>query len=319
MEFVCREVFFLLFNLLIISNNDQNIIKEVFSQPRFYNDSKVLSIGYGSTIAVVELKNKDLVSGIADRLFIWDVQNGYEKMNFTGHFSGVYSLANLPDGNLASGWGCGLIIVWNVEQEIVKANFTAHSGSVTNLLMLPNGDLLSNSGKEIKIWNLVYYSLKNTIIEKASVREIISLPNGYIAAGLNDKSIIVQNLNDGSIKRNFTNNQYRIRSLTLLPSGDLASGHTDGSIKIWNIIDGSIKRIFPGNSQFWYPTNSLAALPNGLLASGYGNGTTIIWNVNDGTQIRTLPGNTGGIKSMVVLSNGELVTGSYLGTITIWY
>ncbi len=76
---------------------------------------------------------------------------------------------------------------------------------------------------------------------KSYVTSLAVLPNGDLASGAFDTTIIIWNVYDGSMIRNLSGHINAVTSLTVLLNGDLVSGSYQ-KIIIWNTNDGSIKR-----------------------------------------------------------------------------
>ena len=70
------------------------------------------------------------------------------------HSSGVWSLAELQNGNIAGGNRDGVIRIWNKDTGSVIRDITGLAGNVKKLAVLKNGDLVSgDDGGNVNIWN----------------------------------------------------------------------------------------------------------------------------------------------------------------------
>jgi len=73
---------------------------------------------------------------------------------FQGHRGGVWALAVLPDGRLASGSDDCTIWLWNASSGSFLAVFEGHQGGVRALAVLPDGRLASGSDDDtIRLWD----------------------------------------------------------------------------------------------------------------------------------------------------------------------
>lgn len=104
---------------------------------------------------LAELGDGRLVSASWDKeLRVWDVASGNCQAVLKGHSRGVYAVAALPGGAVASGSGSGdnSIIVWDVDAHRRAATLDGHSDNVNALVVLHDGHLASGSDdKSIRI------------------------------------------------------------------------------------------------------------------------------------------------------------------------
>lgn len=227
-----------------------------------------------------------LVSGSLKDITNWDPANGELLRTFVGHTDSVNSLAVLKDGTLISGSQDKTIRVWDVKNNQTLNVLKGHSSGILALLVLPDGNVASSSLRpyaEIRIWNIT----------------------------------------SGQTVKQLTGHTNSIYSLYMLSDGLLASGSADKTIKIWNTTSGEIEKSLVQSATMFPPTiaiYSLAELPDHTLAScsNIPNIEIIIWNVKNGQQLRKLYGHKYPSKSLVVLSDGRLVSGSEDEAIRIW-
>ncbi len=101
----------------------------------------------------------------------------------TWHTNRIYSLAVLPNGDLASGSFDSIIKVWDSNTGILRKILSDHTSTVWPLAKLQNGDLTSGSGdRTIKIWDIDSLTVKRSFI--AHSWNIYSwMKNGNLASG----------------------------------------------------------------------------------------------------------------------------------------
>ena len=122
-------------------------------------------------------------------------------------FGGVLSLALLPDGQLAAGYGTRgdtSVRLWDVRRRVLDAVLTGHALSVYALAVLPDGRVLSGGGDELKVWDerALYVRGGEATAECAATLQV---PVGV--------SIVF--------------------ALAVLRDGSVASAHHDGHLLVW--------------------------------------------------------------------------------------
>ena len=206
-------------------------------------------------------------------IIIVDINKEIFKLPIVGHTDLIKSMTLLNNGNLASLSFDNTIKIWNTETSELISNIDLNEIELDSIVALSNGDLMSSSTNSLIIWDIKNGSIKkiyeniyaHNLVEltngkiaysdgldirimllddgsiwktlsghKDYVNSIIALKNGYIASGSDDKTIIIWNSKDGSIKQNITDGHTKeITALCLLDDEMIASGSTDKSIVIW--------------------------------------------------------------------------------------
>jgi WD40 repeat protein len=121
----------------------------------FSPDGKTLASGSGRTLGHIN-EDKTLKLLKDKTIKLWDVSSGTELRTFTGHSSGVLSVAFSPDGKtLASGSEDHTIKLWEVESGRERT-LSGHTGWVHSVAFSPDGKTLaSGSGDtKIKLWDV---------------------------------------------------------------------------------------------------------------------------------------------------------------------
>ncbi|CAF0802278.1 unnamed protein product [Brachionus calyciflorus] len=200
---------------------------------------------------------------------------------------------------------------------------STHTSSIRSLFAFPNGFLASSSEDySIKIWNsnngslirtLIGSLLRNISVHSQSILCLSILPNGLLASGAKDGTIKIWDSNTGSLVKILVEQNEPIYSLTIFKNGYLAYSDTLNE---------------EGNSTI----RSMNILQNGNLVSGLDAPKTMVdtitmvhpckiiklWSPNLDSLIRTLSGHTDKIKSLAILTNGILASGSNDQDINLW-
>lgn len=190
------------------------------------------------------------------------------------------------------------------------------------------GRLVSGSDDmTIRIWDVTTRTSRVLKGHTRWVHSLAVLPDGCLVSGSDDRTIRMWNVMTGA-SRVLGRHDSCIYSLAVLPDGQLASGSADRTIRIWNVLTG-ISQVLKGHIDI---IRCLVVLPDGRLASGSGDTTIRIWDIPTGTFLQTnlakrcqhsgtpevLRGHTNTVRSLTVLSDGRLASGSADKTIRIW-
>ena len=240
-----------------------------------------------------------MASGSEDNTIkIWNTDDGSVVRTLTGHNADIFSLAVLPNGNLASGSGDTTIKIWNTDEGLIRT-LTGHTDAIKALAVLQNGYLASASNDTtIKIWNTDNQSLINTFSGYNTYgNSLAALENGRFATVGLDDTIKIFDPNYGLIR----NISYSFKSFALqgLPNSQIAIGGWK-EIKIFNTDDGSLIRTLEGHK---FPVLFLKYLPNGNLVSGDNSGKINNWNLNEGSSKKT--SNTGSSSNAFTILPGK--------------
>jgi WD40 repeat protein len=111
----------------------------------------------GEMLSLVVLNQSSIASGSTNwQIQVWNVQEGVELRQLTGHSGQVNWLELLQNGHLASASSDKTIRIWNLESDVdsLIMTFFAHTSSTNCLALLSDGNLASGSHDEsIKIWH----------------------------------------------------------------------------------------------------------------------------------------------------------------------
>jgi WD40 repeat protein len=208
-----------------------------------------------------------------------------------GHEKGVFCLALLPDGNLASGSEDETIRIWDMTTGETLKILREHKGTIFALTILSNETLVSG-GEDCRIilWNILN---GNKIFQLEGHTDMISCllvlnkhsnnNNNLLASGSYDKSIRIWNTNKPNEPlKILIGHENEVLSLVNLSDGNIASGSKDKTIRIWNITSGDTIKILNCD----YPISSLASLKENQLIS---SPVVVIWDLlNDDCKLKQL-------------------------------
>jgi WD40 repeat protein len=198
----------------------------------------------------------------------------------TSASAALYAVGLLNSGRIVTGSNNGVIRDCDMNGTCPAIGVFIHTSNIINAYeILDNGDLVSGANDGyIKVWAPGSYTTpkyqKNFGVPVKSLKR---LPNGYLACGLaNGTIVLLDQYNSFQSHLVLESHQNNTNALELLENGDLASGSDDGFIKIWN----SSAFLLNQTLNAGFPVNCLKRLPNNRLASGF-NYQVVIWNLND--------------------------------------
>ena len=231
-------------------------------------------------------------------------------------------------------------------------------GEVFAMALSPNEDLLAVAASTgIFVYRADSFEFSWNVPTDFRVRSVAFSPDGKLAAGLEDGTIIVWDAQDGSEIQTTTDHKDSVYSLAFSPDGQwAASGSADGVMYLWNASDGTINRRLEGHAhgvfslafstdsttlasggdentlivwdltfekdpQFFLPAPAdvwgVAWSPSGILASASDDGAVLIWNL-DTREPSPLFGHDGPVKSVAWSSNEQLISGGNDGNLILW-
>ena len=173
--------------------------------------------------------------------------------------------------------------------------------------------------KTAKIWDLstgiCTLTLNTLVTDKAyKINSVKFLSSGYLAGGCDGNFIYIWNLTTGNADRILTDHADKVNTLEELSNGDFASGSDDNTVIIWSS-SFSKKTILSATNH----VNCIRQMLNGNLA-GVINGAAnnlYIWNLTSLTST-IIDAHPAHIKSIEILSNGDIATGADDNNVKIW-
>lgn len=292
----------------------------------------------GSLTLAFNPEGDRLISGGVDgSVRLWNISDGSQIAELSGHSERVLGVAFSPDGRLlASGGADKTVRLWSVSDRAEIACLDAHSGAVASVAFSPDSSMLASGGadKTVRLWQTSDSSLVRAIRgQMGNVNGLAFSPDGEVIASVItlDSSVRIWRVADGRLRQTLRE-QLRGKAVfayieaTLLgaavafsPDGDLivSGGTMDSTIRLWNMNDGSLRLIFEGHSG---PITSVAYSPDGrTVASGSADTTVRLWSVADGRLLHTLEGHSAAVTGVAYSPDRQTLASTSLdGTIRVW-
>ncbi len=138
--------------------------------------------------------------------------------------------------------------------------------------------------------------------------------NGYVASFSSDKTVNIWNPNTGESILKYTKHTVMVNGLDQIDEDTLLSVSYDMMIHIWKISTGkTLKTIDVGVTVY-----SVKSLSNGLIACGLNNGNISIYEYSTGYLIQTLIGHSVSVRSIEILNDQFMASGSEDRKVIIW-
>jgi cytochrome c len=141
------------------------------------------------------------------------------------------------------------------------------------------------------------------------VRALAALPDGRLASGGFDSTIIIWDLARGQAAHVLRQHETAVNALVARPDGCVVSGGEDARIKVWCETGAPANAIFTGHQG---AVSALALSRDSTLISGSWDKTVRVWNAQ-GTP-RTLTEHAGPVTSLLVTNDGAVLSTSHDGT-----
>ena len=227
------------------------------------------------------------------RAKIWDASTGQELLTLP-QTAGMYDLAFLADGRLATAGQDGVTRVYNVSTGQQELALTSSASTVIGVAGSPEGSSIATSSWDgrVRLWDAsLGHELLTLPAHQAIVWDVAYLPDGRLAsAGMDgtvkiwaaDGELLHTLVDSGDAPSGFT-------GLAVSPNGKrLAAGCADGAVILWDSDTRQEVIALLGHSNM---VVGLAFSPDGSrLASASWDSTAKVWDLSDGREVATFSG-----------------------------
>lgn len=287
----------------------------------------------GPVVALAVLRNGHIVSGSYDRTIrIWPNGAVIGPRILVGHTERISAVTVMPlnamedyiisgtiEDYIISGSDDTKIRVWNATTGTCLHILAGHTGRVNAIVAIDNEKFASCSDDyTVRIWDIINGSCLLVLEGHTRVVNALAVVGGHLVSGSSDTTLRVWNTDNGTCLHRLTGHTDAVSTLTVLPSGKLLSGAYDMAPRVWDIantVSGVSENAF-GNNRVWI--DSVAILDDGRLAVGSCENTVYIRDATSGEFLLELAGNSDWTRVLMVLPDGNLVSGSQDGKVCIW-
>jgi WD40 repeat protein len=234
--------------------------------------------------------------GNDQRVVLWDVRSGQERLSLLGDGSPITAIAFAPDGRTLAAIGGGdRITLWDAlsgqERFVLLANrFGAHA---TKIAFSPDSSALASIGDndaQAIVWDTTTGTARLVLSDHSdAVNDVAFSPNGEVlATGGQDSRVILWDAATGAERAVLPNpDGATVKLVTFSPDGKgLASTGADGKIQVWDVATGSLQETLDSYAD---AVTQVAFSPDGSTLVSVDNDSKIdLWDVATGQTRLTL-------------------------------
>jgi len=253
----------------------------------------------------------------------WDVQTGALLRVFSGHTSGLTSVAISRDGKIvATGSYDDTVRLWDASSGQVLQTidlywgFDAGRTLPRSVALAPDGKTVAagNNFDGVQVWDvetgrrLPAYML---ILGKP-VKSLVYSPNGQtIAIALDSPDNMADLLAapTGDVLLSFVGHTDKVSSVAFSPDGlFLLTGSWDGTARLWNVATGRLLRTFAPIAHNGLHVLSVAFSPDGkTVLTGSADNTARVWSVATGQLVYSVASQFGDVASVAFSNDGKCI------------
>lgn len=276
--------------------------------------------GQVRAVAVSRNQATAAAAGDAGVLKFWNLGNGADRLQITGHDTPVHALEFHPDNaRIASADAAGTIRLWRLPVEPFPV--TGHTADVVTTAAAPNGQFVATGSADmsVRFWNPQNANiLRNLTGHTAPVTDVAIRPDSGQAVSADDAGELrFWNAGNGTAEGGLGAHPQRISGVAYHPDGTkLATLGDEGTLRLWQLPPAQPVP-FAGNGNI---VTAVALTADGKnLVTGGTDKTIRVFDATNGQQVRTFPDVPEAVTSLALNADSSLtVAGSVNGVIRFW-
>jgi len=320
-----KFIFFFNSYSLVASGSTDNLAKLWFIGTLAYNrEIQFIAYNHSSIRNCITNKNGYFITTNSKDIKIWN-ETTFNLIKTIDNKNSITSIAELPDGNFATGSYDKNVIIWNGTS--LEPITTLESQSIiTSMLVLRNDTLLTVSNKDhvFILWNLSTCQLLNSFNlsidqKNVTINLLYLLSNDFLAVTTAENknshsySIYICNSTSFTLINKLSYHNDIITGIHQLKNSSLVTSSLDSAVKIWNI------ETFLCISTLKERSNivSSAILQDYYLIVGFNDGSINIRNLNDFQLEATINQHEQSVNGLLIFSN-KLISYSLDSSLCVW-
>lgn len=214
----------------------------------------------------------------------------------------------LPTGHIAVSVSDD-VIIYDLKNHILIATLSGHTGFVSHIKTLSNGDIVTASRDgTIRLWNSVNFNCYDILRHHTDeIWDILILADDTIVSSARDGKLILWT---SSQEFDILSDNGHTYFLAILDADHIVAGSITDNLLIWNTKTTMLEKGFDNSQGI-----SRILVINNKIVAGRKNGSITIYEDKKET---TIYGNGNTIRSMCIISDDVIITGSNDGTIAMW-
>ena len=310
------------------------------------SDDRILSAGPDGTVAVWQARRPGVVAlkgypdslrtiafspdsrwlaaaGLAQKVFVWDVQGGRLSGVYTEHQArGAWAVAFSPDARVASAGGDRKVAVWDpVTLKTTWSSSLAPAESAYWIAFSPDGRRIyaPSMTNTLTVLDAATGNRLNSISGLENVLDGLAVsPDGRLLALCQKVKLSVRRA--GDLQEVWQQPGLPVRCAAFSPDGKwIATGDQDGAVRLWEVASaGRVRRTLRGHAA---SVSGVSFNPDGsrLVSCGF-DGQVKVWDWRAGVELLTLPAPGGGMLWHAVFSpDGRMIAAAGGdGVVTLW-
>ena len=243
----------------------------------------------GNSKIVFSPDGKSIASADSDdKLRLWDIETGKNKLTLPMDAVVDKSIAYSPDGeSLACGGPNNIIRIWDPKTAEQKTTLTGHTLPVHTVVFTPDGKTLVSGGGDhtIRLWDINTGENKATLTGHSSAVDTLAIsPDGLtLASGSYDGTIQFWDIETGKHKSTIRHAQKSVHA-KLSPDGKTLATERYEEITLWDVKTGEQNAILTGLKK---RPIFLSFSKDGTRIIGMNTDESLIWDTETGKLIES--------------------------------
>ena len=273
---------------------------------------------YVSSIAFSPDGSQVATGALDNTAKIWDVGTGELLHVLEDDVGSVMDVVYTPDGEgLILGDSVGNMMVWDVAEEEVLEVLSASNDGIRSIDLSPDGKHLVSAGTDglARLWNLETGAMERLFSGHTDeITHAVFSPNGrYLVTGSEDGTF---RLWDAFLNPPFLKLPDDVRSLVFSPDNhSVLVGSDDRNAYLFDVQTQDF-RVLEGHTG--YVTSTAFSEDGAMALTGARDNRAILWNTETGEVLQEFAGHLSKVTAVDFLSDEQVVTGGYDGTVRIW-